>query len=299
MTVADETWQTPEAPAAGAGSGRLFPFARWGERLPELARRYQEAEPFPHIHLEGFLGEAVARRMAAEFPRPADTTWIQYKHYNERKLGKTERAEFPPEIGRVVDELNSPELVAWLSELTGIDGLLPDPSLEGGGLHQTEHGGFLNIHSDFTMHHHHHDWRRRVNLILFLNEGWREEWGGAIELWERDMSRCAVKVAPRLDHVVIFSTTEDSFHGYADPIACPPETTRKSLALYYYTVETEPHAPPRSTNYRARPGDGARAALIWLDKQVLALYSKVKSRLGLSDDFASRLLGLLSRNKER
>src|SRR5439155_1063665 len=102
----------------------------------------------------GGKDDAVTFRLAREFPRPDEASWIEYRHYNEKKLGKSRRADFPPFIGRLVDDLNAPEFVAWLSELTGIRGLVADPDLDGGGLHQTERGGFLNIHADFTMHHH-------------------------------------------------------------------------------------------------------------------------------------------------
>ena len=277
---------------------RLNPLPRWQERLPTLARQYRENKPFPHIHLADFLEDEVARRAAAEFPKPTDTSWIQYKHYNENKLGKTNRAEFPPLIGKLIDEFNSPEFVAWLSELIGIPNLMADSSLEGGGMHQTERGGFLNMHADFTHHHHHLNWHRRCNLILYLNEGWQEEWKGAIELWDRNMKSCAVKVPPLLNHVVIFNTTAESYHGYPEPISPPEGVTRKSLALYYYTAETDAHYSPRSTNYQARPQDGRlRSSLIWLDKKLLAGYSKVKSKLGLSDNIASKILGFFGKKK--
>ncbi len=278
---------------------RLIPLGSWQERIPALAREYRDNKPFPHIHLSDFLEGSIVRRVATEFPKPTDTSWIQYKHYNENKLGKTNRAEFPPLIGRLIDELNSPEFVAWLSELIGIPDLMADPSLEGGGMHQTERGGFLNMHADFTHHHHHPNWHRRCNLILYLNEGWQEEWKGAIELWDRDMKSCVVKVPPLLNHVVIFNTTEESYHGYPEPISPPEGVTRKSLALYYYTAETDARFSSRSTNYQARPEDGRlRSSLIWLDKKLLAGYSKVKSKLGLSDDFASKVLGFFGGKKK-
>jgi len=266
--------------------------------LTELARQYQGNSPYPHIHLTDFLAEETAQRLAREFPRPGDTTWIQYKHFNEHKLGKNDRAQFPPLIGQLIDELNSPECVDWISQLTGIPNLLADPSLEGGGMHQTERGGFLNMHSDFSHHHHQPTWRRRVNLILYLNPEWQNEWGGAIEFWKKDMRACDARYPPLLNHAVVFTTNEESIHGYPDPLTCPPEQTRKSVALYYYTVEAPGGAAPRSTNYRARPGDGARAALIWLDNKLLAGYSRVKRALGLSDNFASKVLGWLGRRKE-
>jgi hypothetical protein len=289
---------TAGATAVGEAQQRLFPYERWHERLPALAAQYRDNLPFPHMRLTDFLEDGVIRRAAEEFPATGDATWIQYKHYNENKLGKTDRATFPPMIGKVIDELNSPEFVAWLSRLTGIDGLMADPSLEGGGMHQTEAGGFLNMHTDFTHHHHRPGWRRRCNLILYLNDGWRDEWGGAIEFWDRDVKQCVAKYQPLLNNAVIFNTTDISYHGYPDPIAPPQDVTRKSLALYYYTLEADPPSAPRSTNYRARPGDGVRAVWIWLDKKALAVYSALKRKLGLSDAFVSKVLGWLSRKKK-
>jgi len=283
--------------AAAQRPGLVFDYELWHQRLPALAEQYRTDQPFPHVHLENFLEPAVARAMMKEFPQPDSHAWIQYKHHNENKMGLPKREMFPRRIGEVADELNSPEFVAWLRELTGIEGLVADTTLEGGGLHQSSRGGFLNVHADFTMHHHHKNWRRRINLILYLNEGWQEDWGGAIELWDRDMSRCVRRVPPLLNHALIFNTDEHSFHGFPDRLTCPEGTSRKSLALYYYTPECNA-GHGKSTDYRARPGDGpVRSALIWADKQAVHLYSRVKESFGLSDDFASRVLGFLSRKK--
>lgn len=236
--------------------------------------------------------------MAREFPDHYSDAWIRYKHHNENKLGLPNRELFPWILRAVTDELNSPEFLNWLSPLTGIAGLISDPSLEGGGLHQSGRGGFLNVHTDFSTHHYRKNWRRRVNLILYLNEGWRPEWGGAIELWESNMRHCEAKVLPLLNHALIFNTDDKSFHGFPEPLTCPENVSRKSLALYYYTVETDSKTPARSTNYRARPADTRlETGLIWLDKQAVDIYSKLKTRFGLSDSFASKLLGLFSLRK--
>jgi len=283
---------------AAARQAPLFDYEHWSQQLTDLAPRYQSQTPYPHISLADFLDPAMARAAMEVFPEPNSSAWIQYKHANENKLGLTKRELFPPAIGRVVDELNSPEFLAWLSQLTGIAGLVSDETLEGGGLHQSSRGGFLNVHADFTMHHHRKNWRRRINLIVYLNERWRPEWGGALEVWDPEVTHCVAKYQPMLNHAVIFNTVDDSFHGYPDPLTCPEGVSRKSLALYYYTPEASAARAGRSTNYRARPGDTAvRAALIWADKQAVHWYSRVKETFGLSDDFASRVLGLLSRKK--
>jgi len=280
------------------GIDRPFSYENWNALLPVLARQYRLNEPCPHVLIKDFLEPAAALAMAAQFPRAASEAWTQYKHANENKLGMAKRQLFPPAIAAVTDELNSPEFVAWISELTGIPHLMADPMLEGGGLHQSGPGGYLNVHTDFSMHHFHTNWRRRVNLILYLNPEWPEEWGGALELWEQKMARCAAKYPPLLNHALIFTTDERSLHGFPDPLTCPHGQSRKSLALYYYTIESDQKITGHSTDYFARPQDGwGKSAMIWLDKKAVDLYSRAKARFGFSDELASRVLGFLSRKK--
>jgi len=289
------------APVVSA-SEQYFPHEKWRDEVGKLAKQYRENHPCPHILLENFVEPAMAAAMAEEFPRPTSHAWTQYKHANENKLGMPKRELFPPTIGAVTDELNSPEFVAWLSQLTGIPNLIADPMLEGGGLHQSGPGGYLNVHTDFSVHHFHKNWHRRVNLILYLNPGWREEWGGAIELWEKSpgnrMTRCAAKYPPSLNHALIFTTDERSLHGFPDPLTCPAGESRKSLALYYYTLESEGAVAVHSTDYFSRPQDSwAKSAMIWLDKELVDLYSRAKARFGFSDELASKVLGFLSKKK--
>jgi hypothetical protein len=277
-----------------ASSGARVDYARLDPRLDAVAREYRHAEPFPHVVLDDFLDPTVARQVLGEFPPIDPSAWINWNHVNERKYGWRDRQHFPATIGQVVDELNSPRFIARLERLTGIAGLLADPSLEGGGLHQSARGGYLNIHADFTGHPHRPTWRRRVNLLVYMNEGWQDEYGGHLEFWSRDVKRCVQRILPVFNRAVIFNTDADSFHGHPEPLACPPHLTRKSLALYYFTAETRPFRV-RSTEYRARPGDGLRRAAIYLDKMALRGYDRVKRALGLDDQFASWCLRLLSR----
>jgi hypothetical protein len=269
----------------------LFPYSQMNAILPRLALEYRQNSPVPHVLLTHFLEAEVAAAAAKAFPSVNHATWTHWQHQNEDKHGVTRLDQFPPLLGAVAEELNSPSFLAWLSGLTGIADLLADPLLDGGGLHLSNRGGFLNIHTDFSHHHYHKNWKRRLNLILYLNDGWRPEWGGAIELWDSRMQKCVAKYPPLLNHALIFQTDERSFHGFAEPLTCPDNISRNSLALYYYTLDSSEARSVRSTDYRARPGDGLRkAALIWLDKQAVRLYSKAKERFGFSDEFASRIL---------
>lgn len=271
--------------------------AKLEAQVGELGVRYRSARPFPHIVLDDLLEPEAAALAMKEFPALDRSQWNAYIHANERKFSNTAPATWGPTLQAVLAELNSPRFVEFLGALTGIDGLFPDESLEGGGLHQSAAGGFLNIHADYTVHPHHRHWRRRVNIILYLNDDWRPEYGGELELWSSDMRTCEQRVTPAGNRAVIFSTDADSFHGHPDPLRCPPELARRSLALYYFTYDDHPTA--RSTEYRARPGDGARRFVIFVDTRLLRAYDFAKRHLGLSDQSVSKLLHGVERVRTR
>ena len=262
-------------------------------RLEGLKVSYREGDPYPHILLENFLDPEAYRRSVEEFKDLDNQNWNNYIHANERKFSHRDSTEWGPTLQSVLRELNSPRFVSFLGEMIGVKDLVCDPSLEGGGLHQSTNGGFLNIHADFTVHPHHRHWRRRANLLLYLNEDWKSEYGGDLELWAKEMSHCVEKVAPLGNRALIFTTDADSFHGHPEPMTCPEGVARRSLALYYFTIEENPEV--RSTNYRARPGDGLHAIPIYLDRQLLRCYDWMKRRLGLSDELVSKLF----RGKDR
>ncbi len=214
-------------------------------------------------------------------------------HANERKFSHNDPETWSPTLKRILAELNSPRFVSFVGELIGVNNLIPDPSLDGGGLHQTTTGGFLNIHTDFSVHPHRHDWQRRANLLLYLNDDWKPEYGGELELWSEDMKQCVEKVAPIANRVLIFTTDHRSLHGHPEPMQCPKGTARRSLALYYFSVEE--HPPIHATEYRPRPGDGAHAILIYADTKLLQAYDWARRRLGISDQTAGKVLAFSDR----
>ena len=262
---------------------------RFERNIERLHADFASADPYPHIVIDEFLEPEAAKAAIAEFPAVDAERWTNYIHVNERKFSHTDPTTWGPTLQRILDELNSPRFVQLIGNLLAVDDLIADPSLEGGGLHQSTRGGFLNIHADFTVHPHHRNWQRRANIILFLNDSWAPEYGGDLELWSTDMKECVRKISPVANRAVIFTTDATSFHGHPEPMRCPEGVTRRSMALYYFSIEVDPMV--RSTEYRSRPGDGAHAILIYADKQMLRAYDWAKRRLGISDELASKLLG--------
>lgn len=275
----------------------IVDLARWDSTVLERRALHRVATPFPHTVVDDLLEPDGFAAAVDAFPTGDEGSWTNYSHVNERKHGNMQPGTWPPELRTVADHLTSPEFVAGLERLTGIDGLLPDPDMDGGGLHRSGPGGFLNVHTDFTAHHRRPSWRRRVNLLLYLNTEWHDHWGGHLELWDAGMTAPQRSIAPLGNRAVIFETTDSAFHGHPTPLRCPDGISRQSLALYYFTEGTA--APSRPTTYRARPSDGWRSALIGIDNQALRAYDAVKRRTGLSDEAASRVLGAAATFRRR
>ncbi|HVI43918.1 MAG TPA: 2OG-Fe(II) oxygenase [Chitinophaga sp.] len=275
---------------------QLFDYEYWNAQLPVISSEYQNASPYPHIVLEDFVNPTVLNECRREFDKlNEEDGWINYVHYNERKAGLNKLDLLPASIKRTINELNSPAFLEFLSKLTGIDNLKKDDMLEGGGIHQSKRGGYLNIHADFTVHPHHRNWQRRVNVLVYLNKDWQEDWGGNLELWDKEMKACERKVLPVFNRCVIFNTDADSYHGHPEPTTCPEDENRRSIALYYYTEEANPFR--RATYYQARPGEENKRFMVKLDNFMVATYTKIKGMLGSNDKYVSKFLRFLSRKK--
>jgi 2-oxoglutarate-Fe(II)-dependent oxygenase superfamily protein len=217
---------------------------------PESLRQaYASASPFPHVVLENLFSDDLLQQIVSDFPKPDDPAWGQFDNPHEKKLGNYRRLlDTSPAIQAFLTALNSAEMLEFLETLTGIDGLIPDPYFGGGALHQIVRGGFLKVHADFNWH---PKLRldRRLNVLIYLNRDWKPEYGGALELWNREMTRPEKTILPVFNRTVVFSTTDASYHGHPHPLACPETMTRKSVSLYYYSNgrPDEEKSPPHDT----------------------------------------------------
>jgi Rps23 Pro-64 3,4-dihydroxylase Tpa1-like proline 4-hydroxylase len=255
----------------------VFAFER--DQLLEVAAahraEYGSARPFPHVALDGLFPEQVLDRVLAEFPSTSNGQWLKFDSDTERKLASNADTRFGDATRQLLAELNSATFIDFLEELTGISGLVPDPHLEGGGLHQIERGGHLNIHIDFNRHPRLR-LDRRLNVLVYLNRDWEPEWGGGLELWSADMQRRERRIDPLFNRMVVFSTTERSYHGHPEPLACPEDRSRRSLALYYYSA--------------GRPEEGGRAAdahnTLWAEPGARPVEATVRGR---AKEFARRI----------
>jgi Rps23 Pro-64 3,4-dihydroxylase Tpa1-like proline 4-hydroxylase len=200
------------------------------------SKNYQNSFPYPHIVLSNFFDEFFLNKVFEEFP---DLSKIdsskKYMNKNEIKFANNKYDCFPNSIKRLIEFLNSDYYLKFLQKITSIkEKLIIDPELNGGGLHEIKKGGILKIHTDFNKHPK-LNLDRRLNVLLYLNKDWNMEYGGDLELWDKDLKNCKKKISPSFNKMVIFSTNDYSYHGHPDPVNCPEHMSRKSLALYYFS----------------------------------------------------------------
>lgn len=254
-TSSPRVLENAKAVDAAASATRTRPFYFDREMLSGLGAEARAAfcgaSPFPHIVIDDLLPPSVLEEVLAEFPDPAKVKWKQCYHENSKKLSCADEYLMGDKTRHLIGQLNSGAFLRFLEQMTGIEGLIPDPHLFGGGLHLIEPGGFLKIHADFNVHQQ-LKLDRRLNLLLFLNQDWQESYGGHLELWDRGMTTCQRRVLPVFNRCVVFATTDWSYHGHPEPLTCPPNRSRKSIAMYYYTNgrPQEEISKPHSTLYQ-------------------------------------------------
>ncbi len=244
---------------------------------------YSQEKPFPHTVIEQFINPELALSASKEIDQIHEHT-SYFRHYNSKKYTCNELDKMGPATQTIIQALQSKEFIEQISELSGIPGLIADPTLEGGGVHILSPTGFLNVHTDFLSHAKFRNWSRRINILVYLNPDWKESYQGQLELWDREGKNCIKSVLPDLNRCVIFSTIEKSYHGNPRPVQSPEGKDRKSIALYYYTAEKNT-LNLKTTDYISLPETGVMGRIAnRFDRIALYLIAFSKRHLGLSNE---------------
>lgn len=225
----------------------------------KIGDAFRKNAPYGYAEVGELFEPSVVSEVAAEvesrlgsYPQEKDI------YASHRKYRLSSLRDMPERTRDFIAYLNSPAFLAVLTDITGIEGLQPDPELRGGGIHAIGRGGYLKIHTDFNWHSG-LSMHRRLNLLVYLNQNWQSDWKGSIELWSADAQQRIFSLAPEIGNALLFETNDISYHGHPDPLECPEGTFRKSIALYYYTA-TRPGAgivfgKSEMTNFVERPAE--------------------------------------------
>ncbi len=243
---------------------------------------YLSASPFPHIVIDNFFDENILNIILEDFPKDIDKSGEDYNNKAEKKLTLNDVTKLSKTTVEFINFLNSSIFIEYLQQLTDIkETLIPDPYLVGGGLHELRNDGFLNIHSDFNRHPK-MKLDRRLNILIYLNKNWKDEYGGQLQLWDKNMEKCEQNIVPIFNRMVIFSTTDTSYHGNPVKVNHPKSISRKSIAMYYYS-NGRPHSEnelgDHSTIFRKRPNSQDIDGNVYFKKIFGKIYFRIKKKI--------------------
>jgi hypothetical protein len=223
--------------------------------IAQLARAYATADPFPHLVLDGLFDPHLLHGIFDSFAEIPAESWGRSSHPLQRKQGTVTDVPMPPIARHYFDNMHAVPMRRFLSRITGIDGLEPDPSLLHAGMHDVPHGGHFELHVDFA-HHPQTLQRNRIVVITYLNDGWQADFGGGLELWRWKPREHAATVQPVFGRTIIMQVGPHNVHGHPDPVHAPDGRSRRSVAAYFYT-RPDPAEAARGedvTGYVDRPG---------------------------------------------
>ncbi len=224
-------------------------------KVKACADAFKANAPFPHLVFEGLFAPQLLELMYDEFDAVKRSDWRRFNSKYELKRATQANARFGPATQLYFNTIHSNAFVDFLREITGVDGLLPDPTLHAGGLHEIPEGGRFAMHIDFNQH----PVTRldnRLVFITYLNKDWQPSYGGALELQSMEDESCKVAIDPVFGRSALFYQSAKSFHGHPDPVRAPKGRPRRSAAAYFYTNGSRtakvPSFTPRASQCRTR-----------------------------------------------
>jgi Rps23 Pro-64 3,4-dihydroxylase Tpa1-like proline 4-hydroxylase len=217
--------------------------------IASIQAAFNNNVPIRHMVIDNFLELSFAKDIYEHFPSLVEMG-TRYRGLNENKSEDSNFEKLHPGFSQLQVALSSPDFIAWLEACTGIKDFTTISDRLGYGLHQGGNNSFLDIHIDYNIHPIKKVYRK-LNLILFFNPEWKDEWGGHLELWDKDVKNCIQRIAPVLNRCVIFECSDVSYHGYSK-ISVPDAVTRKSF-YHYYFIPLSQEMSFHDTVFKPRP----------------------------------------------
>ena len=203
-------------------------------KIAELSEAFKYNKPFPYLVFDGLFSPVLLELMYEDFDRLKKDDLRVFNTMNEKKLSTQPFTCLGHASELYFNTIHSPIFINFLTEITGIEGLITDPGLSRGGLHHIPTGGKFAMHIDFNRH---TDTKldNRLVFITYLNKDWLPSYGGALELWNMEDEKCETEVQPVFGRSVLFAHSSRSLHGHPTPVDAPNGRPRRSAAAYYYT----------------------------------------------------------------
>ncbi len=241
----------------------------------KLREEYMTAKPFPCIAIDNFCHEEKLSALVDNIP-DIETKSADYA-FSKNKFEKSKIKDIAPEFEEFHREMTSDRFKDILHYITGED-VFVDPDLYGGGIHQGKEGSFLDMHVDFNYHPLKPTWYRNLNILLYLNKDWKEEYGGHLKLEHSETGEKA-EIGVPFNRLAIMQCRGYTLHGY-DKINFPPGKARLSMATYAFSIHEKQQESARTTKWKVDKSNPVKYILskLWVPAvRVKSIFFKSKT----------------------
>ena len=206
---------------------------------------YLAARPFPHLQLLEVCDDKKLKVVYDELP-PLNNKSRDLV-FAKNKFEKSNYGTLHPYLKELYEDLRSDRFNNFLSYISGGKDVFIDPRNYGGGLHQGRGQSKLDMHLDFNYHPENKLWYREMNVLLYMNEDWKPEHGGQLEIRDlRTDEETSIDVS--WNSMIIQQCSNYSLHGYS-LTSFPEGKNRTSIATYAYTKHVRHLENPRTTDW--------------------------------------------------
>jgi len=211
--------------------------------LVKLKEHHFAGDPVPYTIIDDFLPRDIFNIVVKEIDDISSESWTVFANETSSRE-EVRNFVTAPHIQTLSNSMQGPSFLKWLEAITGVEKLIPDPYLRGGGITSVSTGNKLGLHTDFN-------WNeqlrltRQVNLIVYLNPVWEDSWGGNLEFWNFENTECVTSISPKPNRLAIWNYSKQLIHGHPQPLTCPENIQRQNLIQFYYNSNATHETLPR------------------------------------------------------
>jgi Rps23 Pro-64 3,4-dihydroxylase Tpa1-like proline 4-hydroxylase len=199
-------------------------------------------------YIDDLLPAEETMKINAAFPDKS--TMMHRSSLREDKYVAAQLNQYEPILEEITYGFQEPGVVKMVTEITGIQGMIPDTNLYAGGISLMAKDNFLNPHLD-NSHDKDRAMYRVLNLLFYVTPDWSHENGGNLELWDNGPKESQREITSSFNRLALMATHQKSWHSVSQVRV---DRSRCCVSNYYFSEKPlEDHEYFHVTSFRGRP----------------------------------------------
>ncbi len=238
---------------------------RLNENKEQLKKEFKVPGRVNSCIIDDLLPAEICQQIYAAFPNPK--TMAGHRSLRENKKIAAQLNKYNPILEEITYSFQDERILKFTEEITGLQNLEPDEFLYAGGISLMSQGNFLNPHLDNS---HDKDQKRYrvINLLYYVTQDWKQEYGGNLELWDSGMgpNKRSRVIEAKFNRLVFMITNKKSYHSVNKVIH---NGNRCCVSNYYFSeVPAEQHSYFHVTSFYGRPEELLKQILLPIDNLI-------------------------------